>query len=994
MKKSFTIIFFLLGIIYGTSAQSWATYYDSTEIYWNKNWEKCIDLLEKAIPLAAEEMGKDNNNYAVLLNDLGLSYWYINNFEKASALFEETLRVKKAVLGENDPDYAATLLNVAGTYREMGKIEKSENLYQEAIKIYSKRHENYSVALNNLGLLKEAAGDFREAEKYFTKAVEAEENAEIRSNENYATSLNNLASLYRKSGRYEDSEVYYKKAINIYLDKYGKNLAYAKTKGNLGVLYQTMGRYSEAEKLMLESVGIMETYISSDFTSYANILNNLGGLYKSMGNYEAAQRYYKESQQLYMEKMGKDNPAYATSLNNMAGLEMAGNHLDKAEELYLNAAEIFKNNYGELHPSYSGALNNLASLYRKKNDYKKAESHYLAALDIDKEVLGEHHPVYASTLGNLALLYIAMGQNDMAEEILTKSIAIKTVTLNENHPSLSDALNNLAILHFINENYAKAEPLFLQAIKGQLNQIKTLFPSMSEREKEAFYATLKSDLERFNTFAVLRSARNPEILGEMYNNQLATKGLIFRATDKMRDNILSSGDERLINDYNKWKDLKDELAQYYRLPISALENKNVDLESFELQLNVLEKNLSQKSALFAEENNQQEITWKDIQNQLNENEAAIEIIRFRDFEIKTNFGSADSSNQLSPSLLYGWTEKINYGALIVTKGRLLPELVLLENGRDLETKYFSYYKNAIRFNTSDNLSYRYFWQPIAEKLDSVQKFYFSPDGVYFKINLNTIALPENDSFIMDEINIQQVTNTKELLNKNDKENTTGPIVLVGAPAFHSNTEKIVKDLPGTKKEVEEIAFLSKKSDYDSQVFTGEEASEEMLKNLKSPKVLHIATHGYFSDNEMLSANQYRDNPLFNSGLMLAGAGNTIQGSHNASEDGLLTAYEAMNLNLDHTDMVVLSACETGLGEVKNGEGVYGLQRAFKVAGAKSIILSLWKVDDVATRKLFTYFYEDWLKNGDKRKAFKSAQEKLRIEYPSSYYWGAFVMVGE
>ena len=167
--------------------------------------------------------------------------------------------------------------------------------------------------------------------------------------------------------------------------------------------------------------------------------------------------------------------------------------------------------------------------------------------------------------------------------------------------------------------------------------------------------------------------------------------------------------------------------------------------------------------------------------------------------------------------------------------------------------------------------------------------------------------------------------------------------------------------------------------------------------------MHIATHGYFlADTDLqggdamgIDAENARNNPLLRSGLILAG----IQTQNNNTEDlqgndnGILTAYEAMNLSLEGTDLIILSACETGLGDVRAGEGVYGLQRAFLVAGANALIMSLWKVDDAATQQLMTNFYTNWSKTGNKQKSFKQAQLQLMAKYKDPYYWGAFVMMG-
>jgi CHAT domain-containing protein len=220
-----------------------------------------------------------------------------------------------------------------------------------------------------------------------------------------------------------------------------------------------------------------------------------------------------------------------------------------------------------------------------------------------------------------------------------------------------------------------------------------------------------------------------------------------------------------------------------------------------------------------------------------------------------------------------------------------------------------------------------------------------------------------------------------------KERSTEPVYYSLALERGGND---LSELPGTKTEVETIAGLMSTKGWQTEVLLNDQALEETLKDCFKPRVMHIATHGFFQPDT--KANQ---NPLLRSGLMLAGASQTLAGNRaDKTEDGILTAYEAMNLNLDNTDLVVLSACETGLGEITNGQGVYGLQRAFKVAGARTIIMSLWNVNDQATLELMTAFYDRWLKGETKRDAFLHAQQTLKTKYSSPYFWGAFVLIGE
>jgi CHAT domain-containing protein len=229
--------------------------------------------------------------------------------------------------------------------------------------------------------------------------------------------------------------------------------------------------------------------------------------------------------------------------------------------------------------------------------------------------------------------------------------------------------------------------------------------------------------------------------------------------------------------------------------------------------------------------------------------------------------------------------------------------------------------------------------------------------------------------------------------------------MFGNPTFYASASggHSIASLPGTEKEVNQLQFMLKQKGWITSEYVEKSASEENVKEINSPKIFHIATHGFYrpttqstlEDELQESEATLNQNPLMRTGLLLRGAGDLMEKTnYNFNiENGILTAYEAMSLNLDKTDLVVLSACETGLGDLEAGEGVYGLQRAFLVAGAKVLIMSMFKVDDEATQKLMLKFYQKWLNSADLRQSFIDAKKELRVEYPEPIYWGAFMMIG-
>jgi CHAT domain-containing protein len=394
----------------------------------------------------------------------------------------------------------------------------------------------------------------------------------------------------------------------------------------------------------------------------------------------------------------------------------------------------------------------------------------------------------------------------------------------------------------------------------------------------------------------------------------------------------------------------------------------------------MERSLSARSSLFGEGFKQSRYAYSDIASSIDAGRGLIDIIRV----------NRDA---------YSGTGVVNYLALLIKPGSEMPEYVVLANGSDLEGKYYSYYRNVIKQQMADDYSYEQYWSAIDRETADLNDLYVSLDGIYNQLSIPT--LHDGNSFILDKKSITLLSSSRDLLDETASSSYKGDYMLIGDPDFGS--DKTVAPLPGTRKEIENLGALLKSRGLKYVLVSGDEASESRLKTHEKVNTLHVATHGYFLEDPApqgkifgINADHASDNPLLRSGLMFSNAALTLEGgvinSLNNYDNGLLTAYEAMNLTLDGLETVVLSACETGLGDVKAGEGVYGLQRAFLVAGAKTLLMSLWTVNDEATQELMTSFYQNWTSGMSEEKALREAQIKLKAKFKHPYYWGAFVMV--
>ena len=980
-----------------------------------------LEILYKQIcELTRNAYGAKSLEYCRSLNNLTDLYRSLSRYKEAEPICMQVLQIIEDSIGQNNLDYTTAMIEIASLYKDMNRFKDAEVYYLSAISIYEvivgMYHESYVKALVSLASLYRIEGRTAEAEPLYLKAVEIYNKTTGSNTMAYADLLSDFALYFDEMGHYEQAEIHYKKSLEITERLKGDNDPnYATTLDNLANHYLLTGHVEQAEPIILEAMRIRKEKLGKRHPLYAASLNNLGNLYESTGRIEEAKALYLEGISIVSEVYGKRNYNYANAIDNMADVLQKEGNYEEAEKYIRESMNINKLLFGENHVYYTAALSNLALIQAQQKRPTEAEQLYKLNIEKTKVAVGEEHPVYASALSSLAELYESMERYKESEELYEKALKIRKDKLGVNHRLYTFTLSRLAGLYTATNDFDKADKLWESSLNNYMKEIKLFFPSMSEKEKQQFYKTISTEFEQFNTYALMRAPSNPQVLSNMYNYQLATKALILNASNKVRQKILNSRDTSLINLYKKWLQQKEVLSKLYSLSKDEVVKEKLNLDSLETLANELEKKLSLRSELFKNTNDTLSYTWKHIQKKLRDGEAAIEMIRFRKFDFRKSGVFSDS---------------VFYAALIITKDtKKGPQMVMLENGNDLEKKYLNYYKNVIKFKIDDEYSYLQYWKKVDQKLAGIHKIYFSPDGVYNQINLNTIKNIESNKYVLEENDIELVTNTKDLVTQYAIKNSKKQVVLFGNPDYTSdgsgtatavasmtetairNYSKILSPLQGTEKEVNMIATMMREHKWNVKIYLGTEANERTLKMVNNPKVLHIATHGFF-DKDIELAKATKDvkqetitrNKLLRSGLMLAGASVSLYNKKNAifqgdkiektTEDGILTAYEAMNLNLDSTDLVILSACETGLGDVENGEGVYGLQRAFIIAGAESIILSLWKVDDATTQKLMTLFYNEWLKTGNKRQAFRNAQSIVKQQFPDPYYWGAFVMVGE
>jgi len=933
--------------------------------------------------------------------------------------------------------------------------DRAINLWNKSLELSLKIEDTASLIRNYyaIGLIYYSNEDYKKAIDYLQKAINLYEEQDGDTQLVYLYEY--LGNLYAYAGKNSKAKRYFKKALKL-SERLKDKDALLQYYDNISLIYSSQNDYEKAIVYYKKRMAVYEK--RGDSINVAEICINVGIYYEILQEYETALEYYNRAVDIYFA-LGNES-GYGTSIANMAGTYLHLNNFEKALEYYQKALEININENDKINNS--ATLLSIGSVYFLKKNYSKALDYYQAALIIADSI--KYDAVINTSLNNIGETYHAMGENQKAIDYYQKALR-KAISKNDDY-GIAIVYNNLGEYYadlgdfenaklYANKglkqakeiksiSYQKKSYQILStadwAMKNESGALKNLnkvieienidlllnFSFISEKQKQLYFQGIEEIYWRYNSFALDNKENLPSVVDVVFDNTLKNKGLLLKSNTAMRNAIYKSKDSLLIEEYENWIALKRWIAKKYEV--------GDDVSEMEKEADSLEALLVKTSYEFSEFNMFQNISWKQVKNNLRKNDIAIEFTHFR---------------LLNPDSSYtDFTNQVQYVALVLTKKSKYPEMIPLFEEKQLEAiigkfggNNYSYIngiyggKNVKAIQESS--LYNLIWAPIDNYLDSIGmnsgsnenkiKVYISPDGLLHKISFPAIA-KEQDIYLCDSYDIEIKSTTGKIAaggsEKTIRESSRSTTATIFGGINYNADSTVYQGwtyLKGTKIETQEIDKILKEGGIKVNYYTSSSATENEFKQLaSSSSIIHIATHGFFYPDPKIyetdrmgfytevkediifrggsrgfGVNTFVKNrdPLMRSGLVFAGANDvwSKQNKNDSIDDGVLTAKEVSNIDMRKTELVVMSACETGLGDIKGSEGVYGLQRAFKMAGVDYMIMSLWQVPDKETEEFMTKFYKKLIKNDDIKQAFAETQKEMRAKY-DPYFWAAFVLV--
>tara|TARA_B110000037_G_C17127726_1_gene509109 strand:- start:4147 stop:7278 length:3132 start_codon:yes stop_codon:yes gene_type:complete len=907
---------------------------------------------------------------------------------------------------------------------------------------------------NTLGGLFCSAGEYSEAEKVLLYNLEIAEKTLNKNNPNYAKTLDNLADLYLETDKYDLYQFYFKKYFKISKKVLNKNTRDYLNLLNSKLKFDRYNQVANIEeiKLIREIANCSKKVYGETSLNYLVDLNNLAIFYISEGTYKLSESITSEVLALTKRTFGEKHFYYLSTLEQLSNIFLSQGKNRLAEQVLLKVSRIIKGIHQEQSIEYANIHVSLGDFYNEINIPSKTNSYYNKALNIYKLLLNTNHQDYLNLLQKLSKYYADVQDFSRAEILYLELIEIQKENLGVGSRDFNFLLIEIGNFYFKNKNYTKAIHYTQMILENQENSdrkskfnvngilgdyhrnaksfdkasfyfqksisidytltLESIY-NMSESEILTFMNSNRTNLGFKSSLSFIHDFPNyyPKLNTSVFNYELLIKNSSLNNLSFLKNTIVKSTNKTLKSKYQILMSNKAKLYEEKELPSYKRSKK---FKSIKFETEQIEKELLTKQVPFKNFKKQISPSWLNLKSSLKNKEIIIYLvsIEYRD-------------------------ESFKYGAFIIKNNFKTPKFIQLFEEQQLEQLILKTKKQS----DSTQINQQYigksisdlFLKPLEKELKNIKTIYLSLSGLGHQVDFSALPISDQQTF-GEKYNVHILSSPSELIGfKPSKLNKSSiEILLYGGIDYNKSKESVSSDarslndtiysdlatrsgiknfsyLNGTNKEIESITLSATQNGFKTTPFTERLATETSIKKLDGktqPFVLHLATHGFFFPDQEKDISQgmlvvegkreiYKraNDPMMRSGLLFAGA-NKFWGKPNDNqnkEDGILTASEISNLDLSACELVVLSACETGLGKVQGSEGVFGLQRAFKMAGVKNIIMSLWKVPDAQTAELFDIFYEECFKGKSIHKAFQTAQSTMKEKY-SPYFWAGFVLL--
>ena len=981
------------------------------------DYSTALSVAEESLELTGTDLGRDTQAFATSLNNLAAVHYQSGRYAKAIELYERALQIEEPLVGDT-PDFATTLNNVAEVHFEIGDYARARPLYERALEINRRDleadHPYIAAVLQNLGALHLRLGEYAEAERLLTEAVAIYRRAPAGETADLAGALNSLGLVHKLKGDYANAETHYQEAFDILKREGASARALAVCLTNLAGLYESIGSFREAEERYLQVLATHEQAVGRRHPDAATALNNLGDLYDSMGRFDEAVSLHREALDIRRQTLGEKHPAVATSLNNLAGVAFDTGHIGEAIDLYRQVLTLRLEALGRTHPHTAQSLNNLGMAYLAVGDYAQAEPLLEEALAIRRTLFHAGHPDLAETLMNLAVCFAASNRAAQALAVMTEAAGHDDCTLTQVLAFANDAQR----LEYL-QRTRKYVDVFLSFTTGSMPSVPDAIRTTCDlivRRKGVTVEVMAAQRD-----AVL-SGRHPELAARLRQAsalrvQMAAKTLAAAEADNPEEQRIVAGWQRQIDELET--DLAraiPELDLSARLRVADTKALAAALLPGTALIEFVRFHQFDFHALPAK----REPQWRPPRY------VAVVVVQDTVHDVRLiDLGDAHAIDLLIARFR---TAVSGERAVSTTAGA-----AGANDGRQLDAEDVTVADGAAG-EAGEELR-RAVFDPLTTAFAGNTRLILAPDAHLCRLPFE--SLPAGDGrFLVDIYAISYVGSARDILRFDAPTRGRGSAPLIVAdPDFDLSADAAVRDhadetarsgrqsrdarsgtpffrrLSGTRSEGARIAEM-----LGAPALMDRDALDATIKACSSPSILHLATHGFFLTDQIEAPDGRRagsdatserrddrltrlareENPLLRSGLAFAGVNTWLRDKPMApgAEDGLLTAVDVTALDLRNTELAVLSACDTGLGQMRVAEGVFGLRRAFVIAGVRTLVASLWKVPDDQTQELMVAFYGHVMDGLPVAQALRDAQRALKERHPEIRAWGAFICQGD